>query len=160
MSLSFTLTDRPQPRWLQFVIQAVSVPVVAEVLAFGFLFLGSLAIKPLLAAGAVATGALVAGIGFVLGLIVCRIAPSLRVSGRWIWIPAAIFFAVALISDLSTLPKYYGGNHWSVVSRYFYGAGDDEGTTPVFATYPLYSAVAYSLAMLLAQRKSQPVPQR
>ncbi len=156
MPLLFTLTDRPKPKWLHFVVQAISVPVVVEVLAFSFLFLGSVVVKPLLAAGAVATGSLVAGIAFFLGLALSRIAPSLRVSGRWIWIPAALFFAVAVLSDVWTLPKYYGGNHWSVVSRYFYGTGDDEGTAPLFATYPLYSTVAYSLAMLLARRKSQP----
>jgi hypothetical protein len=156
MSPSFTLTDRPQPRWLQFVIQAVSVPVLAEVLAFGFLFLGSVVVKSLLATGTLATGALVGAIGFFLGLSLRRIAPSLRASGRWIWIPAVLFFAVGVLSDLWTLPKYYGGVHWSLVNRYFCGTGDDEGTAPLFATYPVYSAAAYSLAMFLGQRKNSP----
>ena len=64
MSLSFTLIDRPQSWWLQFAIQALSVPIVVEVLAFSFLFLGSVVVKSLLAAGEPADAVLIGSIGF------------------------------------------------------------------------------------------------
>lgn len=150
---SFATTDRPQPKWLQFIIQAMSVPVVAEVLVFGFIFVGSLVVKPLLAIGTLATGALVGGIGFALGLAVARTAPTLILSGRSIWIPAAAWFALGLASDLMVLPKYYEGNVLRVIVMSFYETGGDEGARIVFSTYPLYAAAAYSFAMCIAKRR-------
>jgi hypothetical protein len=153
MSLSFTLTDRSQPRWLQFVIQAISVPVVVEVLAFSFLFLGSVVVKPLLAAGELADGALVGGIGFLGGLMLARIAPSLISTGGWIWVPALALFAAGIGSDLWVLPRYYEGSYARVLAMWFYITEGDEGARIVFVTYPVYATVAYSVAMFLGSRK-------
>lgn len=153
MSLSFTLTDRPQPRWLQFVIQAVSVPVISEVLAFSLILLWSIIVKSALPSEDNLIAVFVIGIAFLLGLTLARIAPSLRASGRWIWIPAVALFTIGLVSDLSVLPKYYQGSYSRVLATWFYDAGGDEGGRMLLVTCPAYATVAYSFAMFLRSRK-------
>lgn len=153
MSLSFTLTDRSQPKWLQFAIQAVSVPVISEVLAFCLVLLGSIVMKSSLPSEDSLIGVFVAGIGFLLGLVLAGIAPSLRASGRWIWIPALTVFTIGLVSDLSALPKYYQGSYSRVLATWFYDTGGDEGGRILLGTCPVYATVAYSVAMFLGLRK-------
>lgn len=153
MSLSFTLADRPPPRWLLFSVQAVLVPVVSEMLAFCLIFLGSIIGKSSLPSEDDLIEAFVGSIGFLLGLIVVRIAPSLKRSGSWIWIPTLALFAVGLISDLSTLPPYYQGSYSRVFAMWAYDAGSDEGGRILLGTCPVYATVAYSLAIFLMSRK-------
>jgi hypothetical protein len=150
--LSFTSIDSRPPTWVLFVIQAVCVPVIAELLTFSLIFLGPMIEKGLPEMGVIGIGILVTGISFLLGLIVARIAPSLVSVGFWIWIPALSLFTIGLASDLRGLPQYYQGSESEVVAEWFYDPGGDEGGRILLGTNPVYATIAYSIAMFMSKR--------
>lgn len=154
MPISFVQIDRGRSKWLEFAIQAVSVPVISEVLAFCPILLASSVVKSALPSEDNLISVFVVGIGFFLGLILARIGPSLRATGRWIWTPALALFTIGLVSDLSVLPKYHRGSYSTVLAAWFYDAGGDEGARILLGTCPVYATVAYSVAIFLGSRKA------
>ncbi len=150
---AFTCIERPQPKWLQFLIQAIAVPILVEGCVLVTLIAGDLVSPSLARKGAayevLIDGALITSVAFLGGWTLARINPVLIAAGRWIWMPALVFLVTAIASDLRVLPQYYGGSYKAVLAADFsnYGGGI------VLGLYPVCSTLAYSLAMFLVSRK-------
>jgi hypothetical protein len=152
MSPVFVFVDRPHRAWVWFILQCLLVPITVEVAAFCPTFLGAATLKawsPVVED--VAGWVLIVVIGVSLALGAAKFEPRLLPSGQWVWIPLAIFFVLGFISDLTTLPQYFGGNYLQVAAMYLYETGDDEGARLTFITYPLFATASYSVGCLLAR---------
>lgn len=94
----------------------------------------------------------VAFTGLVLGLVIGRFFPWTRKTGPWIWIPSVALLLFASLSDYS---QY--GLH-AMVDEYFFvfkPGWSESGLGIMFATYPAWSSIWYSLAMSFANWKAQ-----
>ena len=101
-------------------------------------------------------GLMVAG-GAALGIVTGRFWPALARTGRWLWLPPAIWLCGGLVTQMLNPPPASAGP-----SEYFFRSSANEGLAVFLGTLPTCCLTGYSLGLwgALRLKASRPSPLR